>query len=313
MPRDECGRGRRAARPPTDSGRRAARRAGGDDVLEVRRVAGDDLRRRGELTAHDRVEGVEVARAVERPRVGGELVQRHAEREQVGAAVERAAARLLRRHVRDLALELTARRPRQRRLLDARDAEVDELDRAVEADQEVAGRDVAVDEVEPGVRPARVLQIGERARRAVGDRDRDRERHQPVARLGGGEQAAHVVTVDELHHVVASVVIDADVEHRRDVGVVKRRGEPRLLDEHVDEATLVRDRRQQPLDRDALVDRAVARPREVDVGHAAGAEVTDDLVATDPRTRSETDRHALVVLRGRARTRSERQPKQRRG
>ena len=82
-----------------------------------------------------------------------QLPQADAEREDVGALVDRQAAHLLGRHVPELALDGPHLRARQlARCLG--DAEVDDLHVAVERHEDVLRRYVAVDEAErlaPGV------------------------------------------------------------------------------------------------------------------------------------------------------------------
>jgi len=60
-----------------------------DHLLELGRVVGDELAGQRVLAAHHREHAVEVGVAVEAARAGGELVEHHAEREHVGAVVDR--------------------------------------------------------------------------------------------------------------------------------------------------------------------------------------------------------------------------------
>ena len=94
-----------------------------------------------------------------------QLVQDDADGEDVAAAIDRRAAALLGRHVADLALERAGQRLHfaRRRL---GDAEVDDLDRAVEADDDVLRRDVAVHDLErcgPRSRASRARSAGRRS------------------------------------------------------------------------------------------------------------------------------------------------------
>ena len=81
------------------------------------------------------------------PLARGQLEQDDADGEDVAAAIDRRAPALLGRHVADLALERAGERLHfaRRRL---GDAEVDDLDAAVEADDDVLRRDVAVHDLE---------------------------------------------------------------------------------------------------------------------------------------------------------------------
>ena len=81
-----------------------------DDGLEVRRVVGPDVARARVLALADQLERLVLARALEEALARRELEEHDAGREDVAARVDRLAARLLGRHVRDLALELPALR-----------------------------------------------------------------------------------------------------------------------------------------------------------------------------------------------------------
>ena len=115
----------------------------------------------------------------------------------------------------------------------ARDAEVDQLHRALERDQDVLRRDVAVHDAQ---RPA--VAVGERVRVA-----------EPARRLGddvaasaglGGRRSRAALrstadsglpctsSIDE--EVLLAVVADLDDAH--DVRVIEQRREPRLVEEH---------------------------------------------------------------------------------
>src|ERR1017187_10520172 len=63
-------------------------------------------------------------------------------------SVDGFAARMLRRHVRDLAFQAPARRVVAELARALRDAEIDDLHVAAESDHDVLGRDVAMDDVE---------------------------------------------------------------------------------------------------------------------------------------------------------------------
>jgi hypothetical protein len=66
-----------------------------------------------------------------------------------------------------------------------------------------------------------------------------------------------VDAVDELHHQeVLAVVAHADVEDLDDVAVAQDRHDLRLGDQQLDEARVARQVRQDPLDRDRLLEAA---------------------------------------------------------
>src|SRR5262249_14767718 len=76
------------------------------------------------------------------------------------------------------------------------------------------------------------------------------------------------------------VVADADVEHLGHVRVREVRGEPRLVEEHLDELLLLAQMRKDALDRDALLE-PLDPPvlGDVHLGHAARREALDDLIS----------------------------------
>ena len=81
---------------------------------------------------------------------------------------------------------------------------------------------------------------------------------------------AQVAAVDVLERDVVAAVDDAEVEDLRDVRVVQLDRELRLLDEHADELFVLRDVRQDALDRDEPLEALDAeRLRAEHLGHAA--------------------------------------------
>ena len=198
--------------------------------------------------------------------------------EDVGARVDRLAARLLGRHVRELALEQARLRlrgaERARRL---GDAEVDQLDRAVVGDEHVLRRDVAVHEAERLAVGAdarvRVVQPGQR----VGDDAAgEPERRARLPLLGRfANERAQVLAVDELHGDEVLLVELAEVEDLDDVRMVEARRDARLVEEHLDEAW----RRAESCGRMRLTTTSFSKPStpglaaEEDLGHAAFGEL----------------------------------------
>ena len=75
------------------------------DRLERLRIALDEPRRPHDIAGDDAVHRVEVAVGAEAAMLRRDLVEDDAEREHVAAAIDVAAAALLRRHVRELALD----------------------------------------------------------------------------------------------------------------------------------------------------------------------------------------------------------------
>ena len=173
-------------------GERARRREALLGVADER--GGDGARDAGRQVFAERVEVPDrrVGDAVrERERVvrleqalpGERLPHHDAEREDVAPLIERLPAKLLRREVRELALELAGLGLRGARD-GAGDAEVRDARAPVEPDEHVVRRDVAVHEVERlALRILRAMGVLEPARGLHEDRQRDVERHRPGRRL----------------------------------------------------------------------------------------------------------------------------------
>ncbi len=193
-----------------------------------------------------------------------------------------APLRLLGRHVRELALELPGARRRQlaRR---ARDAEVRQARAAVDADEDVLRRDVAVHDAERVVVVVLELVGGVEPREHVDDDAQAHLRRKAQARLRGArEQATERVALHVLHDDVVALVARANLEDGNDVRVVDARGEARLLQEHLDELGLARQVRVQALDGGEALEAADAREaREVHRGHAARRELGHELEAIE--------------------------------
>ena len=204
--------------------------------------------------------------ALERPPPGQALVGDHAQRVHVGQGRDLGPGRLLRGDVGRRA----EHRPGGGELAGHRragDAEVGEDQRAVGADEQVAGLDVAVDDA-PLVRG--VQRVG-------GLRDQG---HRPLrgepAELG--QRAGQRLALDVLHDQVGDLAAALDlalavvvhVDHAR---VVDGGHGARLAAEALDEALLLQQGRQQHLDRDGT-----AQDRVLGLPHVAHAPAGDALV-----------------------------------
>ena len=90
-------------------------------------------------------------------------------------------------------------------------------------------------------------------------------------------QSAQIAAVDVLHHQeVLAVVTEADVEDLDDVAVTQVREDVGLGDQELDEATILRQMRQDPLDGDRLLEPASSDGLAAeDLGHATGADALD--------------------------------------
>jgi len=240
-----------------------------DHLLERRRNLGAEQRRR--CIADDPVE--QLARIVirrERPARGQHLVEDHAERVDIGAAIDvLGIGDLLGRH------EL--RRPHHHALLlvvdgqEPRDAEVEHLDvieRVVLVGQEhVVGLEVAVNDacVVRGVQ-----------RRCDLRRDPDRAPHRQAAEPIDlvGEQRAF----EELERDVRDMAVhEAHVRRLDDVRMPERAGRARLVHEPLDHVRIRRELGMEDLDRDLALDQRVLGQEHR--AHPAFAQRADDPVA----------------------------------
>ncbi len=270
-----------------------------EDLLHV---AGEVrvLHARGEHGARDDVaHGGDVVVAEEGVVVGGEPVEHDPQREDVGAAVDGAAARLLRRHVRDLALEL----PGGGLAAGAADglghAEVDQLHDAVVRAEDVLRGDVAVDEHQVGV--ALVAQLVRGVEGGAGlhaDAQGEAQRHLGGVLPEGLAEDGERLPVDPLHDDVEDLVLLPQVEDLGHVGVVDLGGERGLVEEHLLELGILAQGRQHRLDGHRLVEAArAALPRRPHRGHPALGDGDEELVAPQHHPRDE-----LVVAAHRTRS-----------
>ncbi len=203
--------------------------------------------------------------AAERGRAGQQLVQHDAERVEVGALVDVRPARLLGREVLRGADDRADLGHLAR--TGARDAEVRHLHAALAVDEHVVRLDVAMDDP---------VAVREAQRREDLPRvlDGDRNRRRPA----GDDQLLQRAAVEVLHGDVVRPLRLAAVVDRDDVRMRQRRCVLRLAAEALDELVVVRVAVVEDLDGDAAAQLLVLG--EVDVGHAAGAELPHDLVAT---------------------------------
>ncbi len=191
-----------------------------------------DLGERLVLTASNLADDFFWLRARERHRAGGQQVQDHAEREQIRPMIGLAVHRRLGRHVRPLAYD-----QRLGVLGDRghRDAEVQQLHRAVVAEDDVVRRDVAMHDRQPVPgkvgRPVGVMQ---RLRDLANDEAGLAERHRRLARAQLLGHFAQVAAVHEFHREVQSAADLADVEHLDDVRVHEPARNFRFIQEQLD-------------------------------------------------------------------------------
>ena len=250
------------------------------DAFEGRRHFGAARARRLDVgAAHPAQQGDLVVILVEQL-AGEHLVEHHADAEDVGAMVERLAPGLLGRHVIELALD------------DARlgligpqrglgDAEVDDLALALEREEHVLRRDIAMHDVQ---RPTaailltmRIIEPGAGLHRHVRRRV-DRHALAPVAQAL--EHPIQVAPVDVLHRDVVVLVDLAEVEDLPDVAVRQLHRDARLVDEHLDEVGILAVPRMQPLDREDLLEPAQTGCLGLeDLGHATDGDAFEEDVS----------------------------------
>ena len=190
-----------------------------DHRLELARHAHAMRRRRrdGSL-AHDVEQLLQVLLDVEHL-PDDHFVEQDPGGEDVGARVDRIAPGLLGRHVVVLALDDAGGGllPAQRRL---GDAEVDDLDLAVVADEHVLRRDVAMHDLErAAARVTLAVRVVEPLRHLGGDERGHLEGKVDVVLGRAPQELVQIDAVDQLHGDVVLLVDAAEVERLHDVGV----------------------------------------------------------------------------------------------
>ena len=268
-----------------------ARIAGERAIDDAAHETGHRLRqRRVRRAGHEVVKSRKLATfvGVAHGPAGEELVENRAQRVHVGAPVERIAARLLGRHVLDLALERAGLGRLAAPRVGLRDAEVDELRGPADRDEEVLRGDVAMDDTERIAVVAVKLVSRMQATTRIGD-DAQRNAHgeRGPGRADVAIQLPQRLTVDQLHRIVEEPAVLADLEDARDVLVIDLRGDLRLVEEHVAELAIVRVRREDGLQRDeALESELAAHARKPDGAHSALRENAEQLVTVESVPRS---------------------------
>ena len=262
----------------------------GDHGPEGRGDARVDARRSGVLPVEDELEGIRVVGTTEKAAPGAELEEDDAQGEDVAARVKRLAARLLRGHVRQLALHLAGTRVGQRPggddagdeagvTADARvgivgqpglgDAEINDLHIAGEGHENVLRRDVPVHDREGHpVEVSLFVRVGEARGSADADGEGMLQGEVPhVLRAHRAHDRAKVFPVDVLHRDEVLALGLADVERRHDVGVRESRRDARLLQQHRDERLVAPELRQDALDDHEALE-VGERPRKRSLGPA---------------------------------------------
>ena len=250
------------------------------DGVELGGDAGDLGARRGHVAGVDATDEGLLVRALEQALADERLPEENAGGVDVDAAIDAFAEELLRRHVRDLALDLAfvAVVHAAARL---GDAEVEDTREAVEADHDVLGRDVAVDDGEcRAVVVRRLVRLVETEEEVVDDGAGDGHGDAVAGVAHQLEEAGERLALDELHHDEELAGVRDDVERGHDVGVTEASGEARLVDEHRRERRVLRVLRMHALDCDEAVEaHRAAHAAQVHRRHAARRELAKELVA----------------------------------
>ena len=261
-----------------------------DDLLELDRVVRTDVARARVLALADQSQRLVFARALEEPLPRGELEEHDAGREDVAPEIDGLAPRLLWRHVRDLAFELSALRRLRRLRVALGDTEVDDLHVTRERDDDVLRRDVSMHDVELGaVELVLLVRIRETGAHAEHDRERVLERElEDVRLLHLAHERAEVFSVHVLHRDEVLTVDLTDVEDLDDVRMRERCRDARLVEQHVDERLVLVHRRKDPFDDEELLEsRDALLDREEQLRHASRRELADE------RVLAESARHAV--------------------
>ena len=190
---------------------------------------------------------------------------------------------MLGRHVSELALDLAGLRADlvHRRL---GDAEIDDLHLPVVRDEKVMWAHVAVNDLErPAVQVPEVVRVVEPREGVRGDPCELRMREKMAVANHDLHHPMQRLTLEVLHREEERAGIDADLIRVHHVRMIEAHRETRLVEEHRCEVLLGCPR---ALEDDELlrIERTL-RQRQIDVGHAAGAEALERRVAAELRGR----------------------------
>jgi hypothetical protein len=113
----------------------------------------------------------------------------------------------------------------------------------------------------------------------LGDVDGHVDRRREIDLARALEHAKEIAAIDELHRDVVGLGDSAEVEDLRDVGVLQLYDDLGLVDEHADEALVLREVRVNDLEREELFEAAdAARLGQIDLGHSSNSDLFDEPV-----------------------------------
>ena len=209
--------------------------------------------------------------AVERQAARQHLVQRHAERPDVGARGDVEARRLFGRHVGGRPHGRAGRRHPRDRLLGFGEhlgqPEIDDPYLSVMRQHDVGGLEIPMDDAR-----------GVRGGQPGGDLARDARRLADCQRPALDALPQRLAVI-ERHRDEQLAVPFADVVHRGDVGVVEGAGGLRLAQKAGARVRVLRDRRRQKLERDLAMQALVFG--KIDDAHPTGTDGCEDAVMGD--------------------------------
>ena len=125
------------------------------------------------------------------------------------------------------------------------------------------------------------VDVGETAAERAHDREGERDRQLQLGLLRAAANLLEAPAVDELQHQEVLVARLPEIEHLHQVAVVQRRGDVRLVDEHAHELRIGRQRRQDPLEHDRLLEPLLALLQgQEDLRHPAVGDLADHVVSS---------------------------------
>ena len=248
----------------------------------------------GQLAAPHQPERLVRRAAAEHAPPRGQLVEEHAEAEDVAAPVEALPARLLRGHVGVLAAEdLRVLAPPEAGLVGPRDAEVGDLHLALVAKQDVLRAHVPVHDLQwLAVVALRAVRVVEGLGDLRPDPEAQAEAQRRLARPAEAQRGREVPAPQVLHGDEVAALLFAEVEDLDDVGVAQPRGDLGLSHQELREARPLEQGREHPLDDDRLLEAGdAARARPPHLGHASLGDALEEVV----RTEGDRGRHGARV------------------